>query len=531
MRPAAPATTSPAPGRGTPGAPRAAGEPPAPRRYRWGRADTISTVIVALLALVTRLVGLGRITDHGTPVFDEKHYAPQAFDIAVGGIETNPGFGLVVHPPLAKQLVALGEEVFGYGPWGWRIVMALLGCGAVLATMALVRRLSLSWRAATVAGLLGVVDGVLLVGARFGMLDMALVTFVVLAAWALVRDQQQVYARLFAARAAGTFGGSPLGPRLGFRWWRFAAGVFLGLAVSVKWSGLYYMAFFGLATVACDWWLRRRFAARTPLVGALGRDAFPAFASLVILPAGLYLWSWRSWFASETAHLRHAVTSGAVDQGSWLAHLPDWAAGFIRYHLDMLEFHGSLTTSGGHDHPWDSKPLSWLVAARPVLYYSDTDIECGAGTCRRMVYLFGTPAIWWLTVPVVGYAAWRLVTRRELAVVWPLVAFAAGFIPWLIAYDRQMYFFYAEPLVPFTIALLALACRRIARLGPPVAARWAASWPVARLAGGPLTWGGLSVAAYLALAVGMFIYFSPILYGTLIPDWWFQSMMWLPSWR
>ncbi|WQD12576.1 MAG: hypothetical protein U1U88_000586 [Lawsonella clevelandensis] len=38
---------------------------------------------------------------------------------------------------------------------------------------------------------------------------------------------------------------SEFGPRWGFRWWRFTAGVFLGLAMAVKWSGLYFVAVFG----------------------------------------------------------------------------------------------------------------------------------------------------------------------------------------------------------------------------------------------------------------------------------------------
>ena len=76
--------------------------PPAPRAYQWGKADWISTSVVGVLALITRFVGLTAPVSKGTPVFDEKHYVPQAWDMVrswdnlfIGGIETNPGYGLV----------------------------------------------------------------------------------------------------------------------------------------------------------------------------------------------------------------------------------------------------------------------------------------------------------------------------------------------------------------------------------------------------------------------------------------------------
>ena len=183
----------------------------------------------------------------------------------------------------------------------------------------------------------------------------------------------------------------------------------------------------------------------------------------------------------------------------------------------MLKFHSELTSSSGHSHPWDSKPWSWLVAARPILYYSANGDET-----RRSIYLFGTPAIWWLTVPVLLWAVWAWVTRKDRRVILPLVAFGAGFLPWLAAFDRQMYFFYAAPLAPFTIVLIALALGELSKRGAPV------TW-LQRIA--PITSGQLAVVVYLATVIGMFLYFSPILYGFRIPNGVYDQLMWLPSWR
>ena len=142
-----------------------------------------------------------------------------------------------------------------------------------------------------------------------------------------------------------------------------------------------------------------------------------------------------------------------------------------------------------------------------------------------MLYLFGTPAIWWLVIPAVLWGLWSLIIRRNRSFLIPLVGFAAGFLPWLAAFDRQMYFFYATAFIPFVIVLIALALGQLIGHGKPVRWGWLKS-----LAGGPVRWGTIAAVFYLALVVAMFFYFSPILYGYKIPDSWYHSIMWLPSW-
>src|SRR5699024_11666225 len=44
---------------------------------------------------------------------------------------------------------------------------------------------------------------------------------------------------------------------LGMRWWRLAAGLCFGLAIGTKWSALFFVAAFGLLTVAWGCGMRR----------------------------------------------------------------------------------------------------------------------------------------------------------------------------------------------------------------------------------------------------------------------------------
>ncbi len=257
-------------------------------------------------------------TDAGTPVFDEKHYVPQAWQmLRNGGVEDNPGYELVVHPPLGKQLIALGELAFGYDGVGWRAAAALAGTLTVLLVVRAGRRLTRSTMLGGVAGLLLICDGLSHVQSRMGMLDAFSALFVVAAFATLLCDRDEVRARMAVVVREGRIGDSRYGPRLGVRWWRLATGVLLGLGCGVKWAGVYWLAAFAVLLVFWDLTARRAAGVERPLRGTLVRDLGPALWALAVVPVLAYLSCWWAWFGSETAIDRHVVgneigTGGAV---------------------------------------------------------------------------------------------------------------------------------------------------------------------------------------------------------------------------
>src|SRR5699024_1684926 len=159
-------------------------------------------IIQALLggfAALLRLVNLGSPTDVGTPVFDEKHYVPQAWQIlrgwhhlVLGGIEDNPGYGLVVHPPLAKEIMAAGMGLCGSDPCGWRVCAALAGMAEVGLSAGIARRISRSDLVGLLAGVLARSDGIPLLASRSGMLDHFQTLFLVAAVYFLVRGHEEM---------------------------------------------------------------------------------------------------------------------------------------------------------------------------------------------------------------------------------------------------------------------------------------------------------------------------------------------------
>jgi dolichyl-phosphate-mannose-protein mannosyltransferase len=477
-----------------------------------------ATAVITALAAVTRFLNLGSPTDAGTPIFDEKHYAPQAWQMLHNhGVEDNPGFGLVVHPPVGKQLIALSEAVFGYNGVGWRFSGALLGVITVALVVRIVRRISRSTLVGAIAGILLVADGVSFVASRTALLDGFLTFFVVAAFGALIVDRDQVRERMHVALLDGRIGETPWGPRLGVRWWRFGAGVLLGLACATKWSGLYFVLFFGLMSLAFDVAARRQYRVPRPWLGTVRRDVGPTAYAMLLIPFGVYMAAYAPWFASETAINRYEVGQ-TIGERQWFQP-PDAIRSLWHYTVKAYDFHAGLTNAAGNHHPWESKPWTWPMSLRPVLYAIDEQNVpgCGAASCVKAVMLVGTPAMWWIAVPVLCYAAWRAFVRRDWRYAVVLVGYCAGWLPWFADIDRQMYFFYAATMAPFLVMAIALICGDILYKPGQNAER--------------RTLGLIVVSCYIALVVTNFAWLYPVLTGIPISQATWNMEIWLPSWR
>ncbi|MBV9312620.1 MAG: phospholipid carrier-dependent glycosyltransferase [Pseudonocardia sp.] len=509
---------------------RPIGRPPYPRRPPGRRVPLdrpmptdrwrawLLTIALAIIGGLLRFYRLGYPTDAGTPVFDEKHYAPQAWQmVRNGGVEDNPGFELVVHPPLGKQLMALGEIAFGYNGLGWRVSAAVAGTVCVLLTVRIARRMTRSTLLGVVAGVLMLSDGVSFVSSRMGMLDIFLTLFVLSAFGALLVDRDDVRARMAVVLAEGRIFESPFGPRWGVRWWRFGAGILIGLACAVKWSGVYWLVAFGVLALAWDVSVRRAAGVARPWAGVWVRDVAPALWALAAIPVLTYLASWWAWFGSEIGIDRHEV-GRSIGVGGRFSFLPDALRSLWYYSDRVLRFHQNLHTSPTAPHPWESKPWSWPMGLRPMLYYYAGDVTgCGERRCVAATMLIGTPALWWLSPVVLGWSLWRLFTRLDWRYAAVLVGYGAGYLPWFIDVHRQMYFFYVTPLAPFLVLALTLGLGEILGRATSSARRRAA--------------GLAAVSLYLGAAVANFAWLWPIMVGDPITPAHWDALMWLPSWR
>ncbi|MEO8816362.1 MAG: dolichyl-phosphate-mannose--protein mannosyltransferase, partial [Mycobacterium sp.] len=171
-------------------------------------------------------------------------------------------------------------------------------------------------------------------------------------------------------------------------------------------------------------------------------------------------------------------------------------------------------------HPWESKPWAWPMSLRPVLYAIDQQNVpgCGSQSCVKAVMLVGTPAMWWLAVPVLGYAAWRMLVQHDWRYGVVLAGYCAGWLPWFADIGRQMYFFYAVPMAPFLAMAIALILGDILYRHQPHSDE-------------RRTLGMIVVSCYIALVLTNFAWLYPVLTGLAVSPATWNMEIWLPSWR
>lgn len=381
----------------------------------------IAPIAIAVIAFALRLFNLGSIQ---TFIFDEVYYVDGARDLLRFGVEvsgTEPEF--IVHPPLGKWLIALGIQIFGDTPFGWRFMSALIGSLMILVIALIAHRLFRNPYLTALASALMSLDGLALVHSRTALLDNFLAFFILLASYLFIRR----------------------------KYW--LAGIALGLAMATKWSALYFIIAFGGIAI---------YRAFTHNTGKnLIRPTLNRILQFAVLPSLIYLTSWVGWFSS--------------DKGWGRNHSENLFASFIYYHQQMLGFHTSLTEK----HTYEANPWSWLIMGRPTSFFYESPEGCGAANCSQEILALGTPILWWLgsIALVVAFAFWikgALAQRFDPALTLIVSGIAAGYLPWFLYQSRTTFTFYAIIFQPFIILALVYCAQallqRFARMGELVIA-------------------------------------------------------------
>ncbi|MGO4383775.1 dolichyl-phosphate-mannose--protein mannosyltransferase [Specibacter sp. RAF43] len=508
-----------------------AATPPSLRLWFW-----LAPALTAIIGAVLRFIRLGQ---PASLVFDETYYVKDAYSYLQSGYERNWGTkanelfnrgdfsGIqttpeyVVHPPVGKWMIAFGMWLFGPdNTFGWRFSAALAGTVSIFLLALIAQKMFRSTILGAAAGLLFAVDGHAIVQSRTSLLDVFVMFWALVAFGALVMDRDDGRRRLAARLAAltspdGTVPARHLlyGPWLGVRWWRLAAGVALGLCIGTKWSGLFFLAAFGLMSVVWDLQARRIAGIRYWVTGALLKDGPLAFASMVPVAAVTYLASWSGWFLSRDAYDRMWAASNPSDTWGWV---PASLRSLWHYHSTAYSFHTGLSS----DHPYKANAWSWFVMGRPTSFFSAYPTKgqdgCTADKCAAMVTSVGNPLIWWGGSLAVLFLIGVWLARRDWRAAAILAGFAAGFVPWLFYPTRTIFFFYAIAYEPFMILAVVMVLGLV--LGTAGDPPWRRQQ------------GALFAGIFLILAVAISAYFYPIWASELIPmDYWRQHM-WLPSW-
>ena len=496
-----------------------------------GQGGWAVTFLVTLIAGLLRFIRLDQpattLTDKGVAqgpgdIFDEVYYACDAHNLIKYGVEhastAGAGFchaestgAFVVHPPLGKWLIGLGEWMFGFNSYGWRFSAGLFGTLTVLLVVRIGRRMTGSALLGGLAGLLLALDGLHFVQSRVAMVDVFLTFWIVATFGALVLDRDDLRARLARADDSDLMAGGSLG----WRPWRLVAGVCIGAAFATKWSALFPVLVMIALSVLWEVGARRTAGVRTPWRTTLRRTTLPMLGALVAVPVIVYVVSWTGWFVTSEGWDRHWARDHSLSWGAWF--LPDVVQSWFHYHWEMFNFHYKLEAK----HPYQSHPLSWPFLGRPVSYYyppgiSEGTYGCQVASCSREVLAIGTPALWWAMLPAAAGLAARWVSKRDWRASSLLLMMLVSVLAWIPSdlKSRTMFLFYALPSVPFLCLGLALL----------------AGWLMGRAGTFRRVVASTGVGVYTSMVVLNFAYLYPVLAAVTIPysDW--HARMWFSSW-
>jgi dolichyl-phosphate-mannose-protein mannosyltransferase len=369
-----------------------------------------SSVIALALFVAAHLALLAGITTPGKFVFDEVHYVPaarQMLEPVMAQPMLNP-----MHPPLAKQIIALSIRIFGDSALGWRYPGTLFGALAVVAMYLCGLVLFEAQEPAIACALIAFFNQMLFVMARTAMLDIFALAF-----------------GLFGI-AAFMHGFKQRRPHL----WFALAGVAFGLSAACKWSGLFPLAV-AIAIVAM---VRLLQGWGTQFADARESDWYrpelwPDFrwyhvvACFVLIPATAYLPSFvpiTGLSLSELWEAQHRIFS-------------------------------DNTTTAIPGHTYMSSWPSWPFLVRPVWFLFD---KIADGRFAAVIFL-GNPLVLWPALAALAVALRDvIVTRRRDAFL--IVAFYFGlYLSWALLPRALGFLYYYLPAATFASVALVYVLR------------------------------------------------------------------------
>ena len=265
--------------------------------------NQIALALILLFAAITRFANLGRPNEL---VFDEVYYVDGARDLLAYGVESQSGEAeFVVHPPLGKWLIAIGIQIFGDNPFGWRFSAALFGLASVSLIYFITQSLFKSNFLCLAATALISLDGLHLVMSRTALLDIFLSFFILLTFYLVIQE----------------------------KYW--PAGIAMGLALATKWSALYLLIALILFLL-----IYKQTYIKTSL-------------QFIVLPVSTYLITWIGWFISDIGWKRDSASNSLLS--------------LFNYHREILNFHTNLKTDHPYEaSPWNwlilGRPTSFFYA-------------------------------------------------------------------------------------------------------------------------------------------------------------------------
>ena len=258
------------------------------------------------------------------------------------------------------------------------------------------------------------------------------------------------------------------------------SGFFCGAAISVKWSGIYALEFLAVSSFLLIFY-REAYSE----IGKKGSFYFQfvkiipkIFLVFVVIPFVVYLATYIPFFLYGNSF-----------------------SDFISLQNNMYGYHKGLTAT----HPYQSSWWKWPLLLRPVYLYLGSGKEESAH-----IYAIGNPFIWWSGCVFLILSVVQVIRKELPALAFVTLSVFAYWLPWALSPRKLVFLYHFLASLPFVILIIAYFLDLL----------WSKSY-----------YGRAFVLVYLAIALGMFIYFYPILAAVPVSNVSVESFFWLKSWR
>ena len=366
-------------------------------------------IIVFLIVVFGIGVRLYRLEIPDSYYFDEVYFAFTAQEMAKGNryawestAEAPEDLAYEwTHPPLGKEISALGIIAFGDNTFGWRFFQAVFGGLGVLFIYLLGENLFRSKGAGVLAALLYSMDGFFFVLSRITMVDIFMADFLLLAS-------------LFVVKYAGSRKNVYL----------MLAGFFCGAAVSIKWSGVYILEFLAGVSLFMIYYFevyQSSTEGKSFIISLM--KIFPRmFFAFILVPFLVYLATYIPFFYYGNSF---------------------WD--FIQLQQNMYIYHRGVTEA----HPYQSSWWQWPILMRPLYMYFE---DLGKGF-RANIYLLGNPFIWWTGLVFFFLGIVQVIRKEMPALVFAVVSVFAYWLPWAFSPRKITFIYHFMPSFLFILLI------------------------------------------------------------------------------
>lgn len=325
-----------------------------------------------------------KISYMNSSYFDEIYFARTAYEYTQG-METYEW----THPPLGKLIQAIPIYINNYlSPFNYRLMGNISGILMIAVMYIFAKELFKKRKYAIFASLLMVFDTFHFAQTRMGTVDSHLILFILLASYFMVKYTKN----------NKTF-------------YLLLSGIFFGLSVSVKWTGLY--GGIALAIIFFTHLVKnKKINIKNFLKGTLFFVVIPLF-----IYSSLYL-------IFPNNKLNHTTNFENI----------------INQQKDMYNYHSKLNAT----HYFSSKWYTWPISYKPVWYHQ----EILNNDTKETISGIGNIVIWWMGIIGFLYSLIKLIRKKDKQSFIIVVSMLSLWLPYAFI-GRVMFLYHYFPVLPF----------------------------------------------------------------------------------